>query len=113
MPKKTYYPQKTFDDALVGLVELYTKNGWALVDVTQLAKDAQDQRAERTKHDTLQAQYLTEHEAFGVAQDERYQRFGAALNAARGAFRNDKAVMAALAPFKRAIMRKSPKEEPK
>ena len=113
MPKKTYYPQKTFDDALVGLVELYSKNNWALVDVNQLAKDAQEQRAQRAKHDSLQAQYLSEHESFGVAQDQRYQRFAAALNAARGAFRNDKAAMAALAPFKRAIMRKSASEQPK
>ncbi len=113
MPKKTYYPQKTFDDALVGLVELFTKNNWALVDLNELAKAAQEQRAERIKHDTLQAQYLSEHESFGVAQEQRHQRFAAALNAARGAFRNDKAVMAALAPFKRAIMRKSVIEKPK
>ncbi len=113
MPKKTYYPQKTFDDALVGLVELYTKNNWALVDVTQLAKDAEEQRAQRSKCDALQAQYLSEHEAFGVAQEQRHQRFAAALNAARGAFRNDKAAMAALAPFKRVAIRKSASGEPK
>ena len=56
MPKKTYYPQKTFDDALVGLAELFTRNNWALVNLEQLAKDAQEQRAQRTKHDSLQAQ---------------------------------------------------------
>ena len=112
MPKKTYYPQKTFDDALVGLVELYRKNNWALVDVNQLAKDAEEQRTQRTKHDTLQSQYLSEHESFGVAQEQRHQRFAAALNAARGAFRNDKAAMAALAPFKRAAIRKSASEQP-
>ena len=46
------------------------------------------------------------HAQFGSAQEARYPRFAAALNAARGAFRNDKAVSAQLAKFKRSTSRK-------
>jgi hypothetical protein len=105
--KKTYYPAKTFDDALVALSQLMVKNSWALVDLSQLEKDAQEQREQRAKYDALRTQFLSEHEAFGVAQSQRYKRFAAALNAARGAFRDDKAAIAALLPFKRVIRRKS------
>ena len=37
--------------------------------------------------------------------EERYQRFSSALNAARGSFRTDKAVMAELDRFKRSCKR--------
>jgi hypothetical protein len=104
---KTYYPPKTFDDDLAGLVNLYKAKKWAFsgVDLALLAKDVSAQRSERTSHDQLEAEFSHVHETFGQAQEQRYQRFSAALNAARGAFRNDKAVMALLDSFKRSTRR--------
>jgi hypothetical protein len=106
--KKTCYPPKTFDDALDALVRLFQAKGWAFtgVDVERLATDVDAQRAERAEHDTLQSQYVSVHETFGVSQEARYERFLAALNAARAVFRNDKAVMAELERFKRHAGRK-------
>ena len=103
--KKTYYPPKTFDDDLEGLVLLFEEKGWVFsgVDVTALKTDQTEQRSERAVHDALEGKYLAEHERFGLAQEDRYQRFAAALNAARGAFRTDKAVMAELDRFKRSV----------
>jgi predicted phosphoadenosine phosphosulfate sulfurtransferase len=46
-------------------------------------------------------QFLALHETFGLRQEERYERFVAVLNAARMAFRKDKAVLAELERFKR------------
>lgn len=113
MAKKTYYPSKSFDDVLSSLAQLFTDKGWAVVDVNELKNDAQEQRAERSEFDQLQAKYLSARQAFGVAQEKRYQRYAAALFAARGAYRNDKAAMAALAPFKRAYSRRSMSAEVK
>jgi len=101
--KKTYYPPKTFDDVLDALVRLFQAKGWEFtgVDVDQLAADVEEQRAERAAHETLQGQFVALHETFGVNQEARYQRFLAALGAARAVFRNDKAVSAELDRFKR------------
>lgn len=101
--KKTYYPTKTFDDAVEGLAKLYQDKGWAFsgIDNRRLIKDAAEQRQERAEHDSVEGQYLHLHESFGLAQEARYERFSAALNAARGAFRGDKAAMAELDRFKR------------
>jgi cyclopropane fatty-acyl-phospholipid synthase-like methyltransferase len=106
---KTYYPQKTFDDDLTGLVDLYAKSGWSFsnIDLNELTKDADDQRTERLAHDALQVQYEKTHADFGEAQERRHQRFSAALNAARGAFRNDKGVTAQLDKFKRSMKAKA------
>ena len=103
LPKKTCYPPKTFDDVLDALVRLFLAKCWVFtgVDVARLTADVDAQRAERAEHDTLQSQYLALHERFGVNQEARYERFLAALNAARAVFRNDKAVMAELERFKR------------
>lgn len=112
--KRTYYPPKTFDDDLATFVKLFRSKSWSFsgVDVDQLEKDVPEQREERTAHDELESQYLALHESFGIAQEERYTRFAAALNAARGAFRRDKAVMAELDRFKRSI-RRAPKKPAK
>jgi hypothetical protein len=103
MAQKTYYPTKIFDDLLAALVRLFVAKGWLFtgVDMGQLMADVDAQRAERAEHETLQGQYLALHETFGVNQAARYQRFLAALGAARAVFRNDKSVMAELALFKR------------
>lgn len=101
--KKTYYPTKTFDDNIDGLAKLYQDKGWAFsgIDGRRLLDDAAEQRKERAQHDALESQYFNLHESFGMAQEARHQRFAAALNAARGAFRDDKAIMAELSRFKR------------
>ncbi|MFZ5467985.1 MAG: hypothetical protein ACOZIN_00995 [Myxococcota bacterium] len=99
--RKTYYPLKSFDDALTALVELFRKNNWGLVDLARLATDAVEQRKERAFHVAAQAEFAKVHEAFGRAQHERFKRFAAALNAARGAFRNNPEVLAQLDVFKR------------
>jgi len=104
---RTYYPPRTFDDDLAGLVSLYKSKKWSFsgVDLAQLQSDVTAQRTERTQHDQLQAEFEHVHSSFGQAQEQRYQRFSAALNAARGAFRNDKAVTASLNRFTRSARR--------
>lgn len=104
---KTYFPAKTFDDDLDGLVGLYMGKKWQFsgVDLVQLEKDAGEQRAARKEFDSLEAQYLGAREKFGIGQEARHERFSAALNAARGAFKNDRAVLAELEPFKRSSKR--------
>lgn len=85
--KRTYYPPKTFDDDLDGLVTLYDKKGWSFwgVDLDQLKVDRDVQRKGRTEHDALEGQYLAVHEKFGLDQEARYRRFASALNAPPGA----------------------------
>ena len=105
--KKTYYPTKTFDDDIDAFSKLYKEKGWTFsnIDPTQLDKDAAEQRTERAAHDALESKYTHAHETFGVAQEQRHVRFSAALKAARGAFANDKGVMAELDRFKRSVTR--------
>ena len=105
--KKTYYPAKTFDDDIDAFSKLFKDKGWTFsnIDPKQLAKDAVDQRAERATHDALESKYTHMHETFGVDQEQRHERFRAALTAARGAFANDKGVMAELDRFKRSVVR--------
>ncbi|MBI5481473.1 MAG: hypothetical protein HY906_21625 [Deltaproteobacteria bacterium] len=106
-PKRTYYPPKTFDDDLAAFAALAKSKGWTFsgVDFGRIEADGPAQRQERSDHDALEGQYNRMHEAFGLAQEERYQRFAAALNAARGAFRNDKKTRAELDRFKRSVRR--------
>ncbi|MFT3773402.1 MAG: hypothetical protein QM820_49110 [Minicystis sp.] len=110
----TYYPPKTFDDDLASLVDLYATEGWTFsnVDLAQLKTDTQEQRTERLAHDAIEAQYEKVHSKFGQAQEARHKRFAAALNAARGAFRNDKTVLAQLDRFKRSVTRSKKVETP-
>ena len=110
--KRTYYPARTFDDDLDSFGGLMKENGWTSFGITaeQLEQDAIAQRAQRAEHDALEAKWQAAHEAFGQAQEERYERFAAALGAARAAFRKDKSVMAALARYKRSMR---PTKKPK
>lgn len=105
--KKTYFPQKTFDDDIDAFAQLAVSSGWTFsgVDFEQLTQDASNQRTERSEHDRVELEYNRVHEAFGLAQEARYQRFADALNAARGAFRRDKAVLAQLERFRRSVTR--------
>jgi hypothetical protein len=106
-PGKTYYPAKTFDDDLVALVDLFAKNKWSFsgVDLSQLKSDTGDQRAERKEHDAAEIAWNETHHTFGVAQAARAARFSSALNAARGAFKNDARVRKQLERFKRSVKR--------
>lgn len=110
--KKTYYPSKTFDDDIDAFSKLYQEKGWSFsnIDPKQLTKDAADQRTERATHDALESKYTHVHESFGVDQEQRHVRFSAALNAARGAFNGDKAVMAELDRFKKSVKRTAKKK---
>lgn len=109
--KKTYYPAKTFDDDIDAFSKLFKDKGWSFsnIDGKQLAKDAVEQRTERAAHDAILSQYTNVHETFGVDQEQRHERFRAALTAARGAFASDKAVMAELDRFKRSVVRTNKK----
>ena len=108
--KRTYYPTKTFDDDLDAFSQLATSENWNFsgIDFAKIIQDAADQRIERAQHDATESQFDKLHETFGLAQQARYERFAAALNAARGAFRGDKAVVAQLERFRRSA-RHAPK----
>ncbi len=99
--RKPYYPSKTFDEDLGAFVDMCTVNKWEFPGIP--LKSLQDaiaaQRAERASHDALELQYRKQHESFGVAQAQRYALFACALHAARGLFRNNRAVLAQLARF--------------
>ena len=104
---KTFYPPKSFDDELAGLVKLAADNTWVFsnIDFKRMAQDVIDQRSERSEHDLEEVKFNHKHETFGLNQEARHGRFSSALDAARGAFKNDKAVMAQLAKFKRSVRR--------
>jgi hypothetical protein len=88
-------------------VRLFTDKKWSFsnVDVVALTQDSDAQRKERTEFLRIEGEYLAARERFGAAQDERYQRFSAALNAARGAFKNDRTVLRELEGFKRSVQK--------
>lgn len=112
--KRTYYPAKTFDDDLANLAGFVTDNKLTLGTLTgaSLKKDGDTQRSERAQHDASERAWKAEHETFGTRQEDRYQRFAQALNAARALYRNDKIKLAELDQFKRSI-RRAKKAEPK
>ena len=105
---RTYFPSKSFDDDLVALVDLYEKGRWVFsgVDLDQLRTDARLQREERLAHDAAEAAWLKLKREFEVSTESRYQRYSAALDAPRGAFKHDKGVTAQLEKFRRARGRK-------
>lgn len=105
--KRTYYPSKTFDDDLEAFAELARSEGWHFsgIDLEQIARDAVAQRAERGQYAAAEARFNDLHEQFGLAQEARYQRFAAALNAARGAFRENETIMMQLEAFRRLTRR--------
>ena len=96
--KRTYYPSKTFDDDLEAFVKLARSEGWHFsgIDLEQIARDAVEQRVERGEYVAADARFNEMHEQFGLAQEVRYQRFAAALNAARAAFRGNETIMTQL-----------------
>ena len=106
---RTYFPSKSFDDDLVALVDLYEKGRWVFsgVDLDQLRSDARLQREERLAHDAAEAAWLKQKREFEVSTEARYQRYSAALDAPRGAFKHDKGVTAQLEKFRRRGGRKA------
>lgn len=111
--KKTYYPEKSFDDDYDGLTNLFVKNKWSFsgTDTKQMVQDVKDQRQERHDHDELESDFDKLHTEFGENQEGRYKRYARALNAARGAFRDDKKVMAQLDEFKRTYAKVNGKKQ--
>jgi hypothetical protein len=88
---------------------VYTSRSWSFtnVDLTKLTQDSKDQRTQRQSYDAAAAAWQATHSQFGSDQEARYQRFSAALSAARGSFKNDKTVTALLAKFTRSATRKA------
>ena len=99
--KKTYFPQRNFDDTFSAFVDMCAQNKWEFpgIPLKRLQESVRAQRLERSTHDALQLQYRKLHESFGVAQAQRYALFASALHAARGLFRDNKPVMAQLTRF--------------
>ena len=108
---KTYYPEQKFDNKYEQLVGLCIEQGWTLpgIDLKALQQDAAAQRAERKAHDEAMSRSRALHEAFGVAQQERYKAFFSMLSGLRGMFRDSKDKMALLEGFKREMARGSRK----
>ena len=111
--KHTYTPQRTFDTDLDGLMRLLSGLGFTCshIDIEQCKQDVLDQRKSRAEHDALEARYLETHARFQLEQRERHKRYLQVLVAARGAFRDDKAVLAALQNFSRKGTRHSANAE--
>lgn len=111
--KHTYTPQRTFDYDYEGLMRLLTELGFTCsnIDIDRCKQDVLDQRKSRAEHDALQAQYSEVHARFQLEQRERHKRYLQVLVAARGAFRDDEAVLAALQSFSRKGTRRSAKAE--
>jgi hypothetical protein len=104
MAKNTvYYPSRTFDDSLAAFVDLMTANGWSFPNASaeELRADLEAQRGERSSLDLAKANWSKLEAEFLLNQQERFKRFSSVLHAARGAFRDDPAVMAQLEQFKR------------
>jgi len=105
--KRTLHPQKTFDDDFDAFARLCQVNGWDVLGIGsgELLAEVEAQRAERADLEALHAQYVERRERFAAAQEARYLKFLAMLNAVRGRFRDDKVVLAGLERFKRSAGR--------
>ncbi len=110
-----YYPSRNFDDTLDAFVRLVASSNWSFpgVDLAQLEADVREQREERAALAAVRAETARKEADFAQRQHARFNRFAAVLNAARGAFRQDPAVLAQLDQFKRrAISRASLRPTP-
>src|SRR5690242_2754676 len=107
--KPIFAPQRSFADNYEGLVKMLLEKAFAFshIDINKCLQDTIDQRAERANHDALQAKYQETHARFIVDQRERYGRYIRLLDAARAAFRDDKAMLAALRNFARRPPRRA------
>jgi hypothetical protein len=106
----SYHPSRNFDDTLDALVRLVTSAKWSFPgsDLAQLELDVKEQREERAALAALRAETARKEAEFAQRQHARFNRFSAVLNAARGAFRHDAAVLAELEQFKRRATSRTP-----
>lgn len=113
---KIYSPPRTFDIDYAGLVKLARERNFIFssVDLTRCEKDIAEQTAERAEHDAAEAKYREVHTKFALGQRERFVRFSQLLEAARGAFRSDPAMLAVLKKFNRRFTYRpeAPEAEP-
>ena len=110
---KTYSPQKTFGNDFEGLVNLLCSKNFtcSAVDIEQGKREALKQRTSQAEYDALKAAYLEAHERFMAEQEDRHKSYSRLLNAARGAYRDDPAMLAALANFQRKKSHRTSKPE--
>ena len=111
--KRTYAPQRTFDIDYDGLVSLLLQKNFSCshVDIDVCKQDVQKQRQDRAEGDALEERHREHQARFSDEQLERHGRYSQLLNAARGIFRDDKAMMALLEKFGRRSTRRSGKDE--
>jgi hypothetical protein len=111
--KKVYNPQKTFSVDFEGLVNLLVEKDFtcSAVDIEECKKQVLKQRTSKAAFEALKASYVEAHARFLEEQSEHHMLYTRLLNAARGAFRHDKAMLAALANFQRKVTRRSPSDK--
>ena len=111
--KKVFHPQKQFEEHYAALAQLLSSRNFAAsdIDFARCQKDIEEQGAERLALDALEGQYRQSHARFSVAQRERYERYSQLLNAARGIYRSDPGMLAALDKFRRRLERRSTEQE--
>lgn len=107
--KPTFAPQRSFADHYEGLVKMLMEKAFLFshININQCLQDTIAQREERANHDALEAKYREAHARFAVNQRERFGRYIRLLDAARAAFRDDKAMLAALRNFARRPPRRA------
>lgn len=100
--KRTFFPRRTFEHDLYDFVQFAKRERWQFsgIDFEQLLLDANNQSNERAEIDALETRLASLRDSFAIAQEQRYRRFIAALNAARAAFQSDHDVMEWLARYK-------------
>jgi hypothetical protein len=106
---KIYSPPRTFGIDYDRLVKFAREKSFVFssVDLARCEQDVVDLHAERAAHDAAEATYRELHTKFALAQRDRYIRFSQLLEAARGAFRSDPAMLAVLKSFTRKFTPRS------
>jgi hypothetical protein len=114
--KAIYSPPRTFAIDYAALVKLAREKNFVFssVDLARCEQDVVEQNADRAEHDTAETKYREIHAKFALGQRERYVRYSQLLEAARGAFRSDPAMLAVLKKLSRKLTHRSetPEAEP-
>jgi hypothetical protein len=107
--KRHFSPPRTFAEQLEAMVKLLREKQFShsRVDLSQLEQDVLAQRQSRAAHDELEVKFREAHARLAEEQSARYKRFLRMRNAARAAFGDDNAMMAALKQFDRKRTRRS------
>lgn len=105
---RIFYPQKTFCIDYEALVRVAVEKEFRFtaVDLAQCQQDIEEQRREQEEHDALEAKFREAHARFLLRQRDRYGRYIQLLDAARGTFRADLAMLAVLKRFNRKPRRR-------